>query len=870
MDYRPPTRQARAILEKAPAQETEYMGMLLHMSQVIEKRPYWNILAAACTWILLAGFIVLPGTYTNFQNSDIIEAAKKDQSNVGNKILASIANIGLLIVAAILCGVGVLGVTGLWLKWRANYIWLINKVLLPALLNSVMGLLSTLVNVLSKPDKTFSLTAKVTTGVTGGLTLIWTFMFLYYNNYLLDAVKADHRRAYGDQDAKDAIANSNGQPVVRLIDVAEVNAPHTTEEMFHSLDLVTLVDAPNFEIRLVLMSRNALSSVRSEDCILILMSESALLLAPLQPKGNRFSVLETFDAGMPTQPATPPQCPFTFSLPLPDSSPEASIAVKDSPCQRPSRQVETTCRPVQRMPNNTGFDLNSPSIPMTPASAPEVRLPDIHPCESEDAHTQPEPPSLNDFTIPSPLLYHSKSREDLLGDSKEIDSSKNGKIVIPGHKRSDPKFESFKLGSPLQRPCDDRQSRSLLNTRLNRLDNMDFHSINDAKFYQDTRTYLTSPYERKTKCTVEATSEDEPPILTPTNMLSQRPTHIYPGEFAVNPPIRLPSSNRNTDSPATGVAEQPSPAPASAVNLDDSWGCKGQIYLNAGLATPPPEKRDEQSPAPLSETIKNECKERRKRRRRRRAAKRTNCAHARAQETSSEGNNTSVSPLEPIRSPLDEKITQTFPSNNSYPTRPDTSKASATPSRLPRAVTSPSTCESRSPAASSPPPLSSIAYSPSPPGKAYGDQTPDMVKLQACPTTTCTALVIIIPPTTEELVSESHQDRCRWLLGRRGPVEVAAARFAEELGLETEHAQGCAFDGKRRIRDDKHEDEDMGGETGTETVVDQRNGAGSSPAVEEAKEDHEDGVMVVGSASASADGWEDEWVGAGKSKDFWI
>jgi hypothetical protein len=38
-------------------------------------------------------------------------------------------------------------------------------------------------------------------------------MFLYYNNYLLDAVKADHRRAYGDQDAKDAIAN-NGQQVV--------------------------------------------------------------------------------------------------------------------------------------------------------------------------------------------------------------------------------------------------------------------------------------------------------------------------------------------------------------------------------------------------------------------------------------------------------------------------------------------------------------------------------------------------------------------------------------------------------------------------------------------------------------------------------
>ena len=130
MDYRPPHRQARAILEKAPAQETEYMGMLLHQSQVIEKRPYWNILTAACTWILLAGFIVLPGTYTNFQNSSAIQAAQKDQSNVGNKILASIAHLGLLAVASVLCGLGILGIIGLWLKWRANYIWLINKVLL--------------------------------------------------------------------------------------------------------------------------------------------------------------------------------------------------------------------------------------------------------------------------------------------------------------------------------------------------------------------------------------------------------------------------------------------------------------------------------------------------------------------------------------------------------------------------------------------------------------------------------------------------------------------------------------------------------------------------------------------------------------------
>jgi hypothetical protein len=117
---------------KQKGKDTEYIRMLLHQTQEIEKRPYWNILAAALTWILLAGFIVLPGTYPSLQNSELIEAAKKDQSNLGNKILAGVTapGTGLLIVACSLCGLGSLGIIGLWLKWRSNYIWLMNKLLL--------------------------------------------------------------------------------------------------------------------------------------------------------------------------------------------------------------------------------------------------------------------------------------------------------------------------------------------------------------------------------------------------------------------------------------------------------------------------------------------------------------------------------------------------------------------------------------------------------------------------------------------------------------------------------------------------------------------------------------------------------------------
>lgn len=126
--YRPPPRQQRDLLHKPPAQDTEMMGMLLHQNLVIEKYPTWNFLAGAFTWLLLAGVIVLPGTYPQFQKT-AAEAAEKDP-NLKNKIVSTTANIPLLYVAAALVSVGALGILWLWFKWRANYIWLINKVIL--------------------------------------------------------------------------------------------------------------------------------------------------------------------------------------------------------------------------------------------------------------------------------------------------------------------------------------------------------------------------------------------------------------------------------------------------------------------------------------------------------------------------------------------------------------------------------------------------------------------------------------------------------------------------------------------------------------------------------------------------------------------
>jgi hypothetical protein len=96
--------QRPQVLTRMPSVQTRYMGMLLHLDNIPRLH---NILAAVFTWILLAGFLVIPGTYTSFKNS----AAFKDGNGnaVEGAILHSIANIGLVWVSGAFCVIGALG-----------------------------------------------------------------------------------------------------------------------------------------------------------------------------------------------------------------------------------------------------------------------------------------------------------------------------------------------------------------------------------------------------------------------------------------------------------------------------------------------------------------------------------------------------------------------------------------------------------------------------------------------------------------------------------------------------------------------------------------------------------------------------------------
>lgn len=125
-----PDLPPRPPMIRVPTTETKYMQMLLHLDRI--PRVY-NFLAGVFTWILLASFLIIPGTFTSFKNSDIFKNIENndDKSNaVAKAIMESAANVGLLWLSGAFCVIGGTGCLFLWARWRKNYVWLVNKVFL--------------------------------------------------------------------------------------------------------------------------------------------------------------------------------------------------------------------------------------------------------------------------------------------------------------------------------------------------------------------------------------------------------------------------------------------------------------------------------------------------------------------------------------------------------------------------------------------------------------------------------------------------------------------------------------------------------------------------------------------------------------------
>ncbi|POS70247.1 PHO85 cyclin-1 [Diaporthe helianthi] len=85
----------------------------------------YNVTAALACWAMLAGFFILPGTFTSIKRSTFLSA-----SSDGRRIQSAVQNVPLLPVASFCYVVAIAGLGILWRRFRANYIWVIQHILL--------------------------------------------------------------------------------------------------------------------------------------------------------------------------------------------------------------------------------------------------------------------------------------------------------------------------------------------------------------------------------------------------------------------------------------------------------------------------------------------------------------------------------------------------------------------------------------------------------------------------------------------------------------------------------------------------------------------------------------------------------------------
>ncbi|KAF9882875.1 hypothetical protein FE257_004932 [Aspergillus nanangensis] len=76
-----------------PAIQSQYVDILLEMEQI---PLVYNMAASICTWLVLAGFLIFPGTFTTLRESSFIE------DTAGGVIYRAVQHIPLLSIAAIL------------------------------------------------------------------------------------------------------------------------------------------------------------------------------------------------------------------------------------------------------------------------------------------------------------------------------------------------------------------------------------------------------------------------------------------------------------------------------------------------------------------------------------------------------------------------------------------------------------------------------------------------------------------------------------------------------------------------------------------------------------------------------------------------
>jgi hypothetical protein len=78
------------LIHATPTQmDTQYVNMLLALDSIPRLH---NMLAGFFTWVLLAGFVLFPGTFTSLQNANVPAGGE-----VGREVLGAVAHVPLCV-----------------------------------------------------------------------------------------------------------------------------------------------------------------------------------------------------------------------------------------------------------------------------------------------------------------------------------------------------------------------------------------------------------------------------------------------------------------------------------------------------------------------------------------------------------------------------------------------------------------------------------------------------------------------------------------------------------------------------------------------------------------------------------------------------
>ena len=177
-----------------------YANLLLSLDKIPRAH---HILASVFVWVLLAGFVVIPGSFTSAkrkQDGDTVQVPVGGAG--GSKLALTPANTAAMVVGLLCIVAGTFGSAWLALRWRRNYIWLLNKLYAPLILNALAGLLATVSSVYTQQAGEWSTQAIITAIIEASVLVVSAILFFVYNLWLMKKVRGGPEDMAMDREEK--------------------------------------------------------------------------------------------------------------------------------------------------------------------------------------------------------------------------------------------------------------------------------------------------------------------------------------------------------------------------------------------------------------------------------------------------------------------------------------------------------------------------------------------------------------------------------------------------------------------------------------------------------------------------------------------